>query len=42
MELVDDGRTLTMTSNDTEEGMMRGVGGVYSRRYHLVESEVIT
>ena len=37
MELVDDSRMLMITRKDTEGGMMRGVGGVHSRRYHLVQ-----
>ena len=37
MELIDDGRRLTMTRKDTKGGMTRGVGGVYSRRYLLVQ-----
>ena len=36
MELVNDGWTLMMTRKATEGGMMRGVGGVHSWRYHLV------
>ena len=36
MELVDDGQKLMMTRKDMEGGMMRGVRGVHSRRYHLV------